>query len=117
MCSRYPTGVAAEPFEVIDVSGWDIVAEETSGAEEKYWLEQPETHVRWLFKTALVKEGHVHGEDWAEKTVAELGLLLGIPCARIELAEFRGRVGCISEDLRPVRFELQHGHAAPVWFV
>ena len=100
--------MATEPFQVVDVSGWDVIADETSGAEEKYWL-QDRTNTRWLFKPATVKEGHVHGEDWAEKIVAELGRLLGIPCARIELAEFRGQRGCISADLRPATFELQPG--------
>lgn len=97
-----------EPFSILDVSDWDIVADETSGAEEKYWLQEP-AGTRWLFKPVTVKQEHVHGEDWAEKVVAELGCLLGIPCARIELAEFRGRPGCISADLRPVMFELQPG--------
>jgi hypothetical protein len=74
------------PFPVIDVSRWDIVADETSGAEEKYWLEEPETGVHWLFKNVTIKDGHVHGEDWAEKAVSHLAGLLGVPCARIELA-------------------------------
>jgi hypothetical protein len=100
--------VPDEPFSILDVSDWDIVADETSGAEEKYWLQEP-AGTRWLFKPVTVKQEHVHGEDWAEKVVAELGCLLGIPCARIELAEFRGRPGCISADLRPVTFELQPG--------
>lgn len=101
--------MAVEPFKVIDVSGWDVVDHETSGAEEKYWLQEPATDVRWLFKAVTIKDGHVHGEDWAEKVVGEVGGLLGIPCARIELAVFRGQLGCISADLRPASYELQHG--------
>ncbi|MGH3282775.1 MAG: hypothetical protein ACRDNW_27105, partial [Trebonia sp.] len=97
-----------EPFPVLDVSEWDIVADETSGAEEKYWL-QESAGLLWLFKPVTVKEGHVHGEDWAEKVVSELGCLLGIPCARIELAVFHGRTGSISANLRPEAFELQPG--------
>lgn len=98
-----------EPFPIVDVSGWEIVAYETSGVEEKYWLQEPETHDRWLFKTVTVKGDHVHGEDWAEKAVSEAAGLLGVPCARIELAEMRGTRGCISADLRPASHELQHG--------
>jgi hypothetical protein len=100
--------VPYKPFSILDASDWDIVADETSGAEEKYWLQEP-AGTRWLFKPVTVKQGHVHGEDWAEKVVAELGCLLGIPCARVELAEFHGRSGCISADLRPGTFELQPG--------
>jgi hypothetical protein len=100
--------VSDEPFSIFDVSDWDVVSDETSGAEEKYWLQEP-SGLLWLFKPVTVKEGHVHGEDWAEKAVSELGRLLGIPCARIELAEFRGQTGCISANLRPETFELQPG--------
>jgi hypothetical protein len=100
--------VSDEPFSILDVSDWDIVSDETSGAEEKYWLQEPAGPL-WLFKPVTVKQGHVHGEDWAEKVVSELGRLLGIPCARIELAEFRGQTGCISANLRPLTFELQPG--------
>jgi hypothetical protein len=54
----------AEPqFPVIDVTAWEITSEETSGAEAKFWLEQPATEVRWLFKSVTVKDGHIHGED------------------------------------------------------
>jgi len=96
-------------FPVIDISGWEVVADETSGAEAKYWLVKPGTEERWLFKSVTIKQGHVHGEDWAEKAVAHLAGMLGVPCARIEMAEFRGARGCISADLRPHGHELQPG--------
>ena len=98
-----------EQFPVLDVSNWEIIADETAGAEEKYWLQEPGTSTLWLFKSVTVKQGHVHGEDWAEKATAQLAALLGIPCANIELAEFHGALGCISADLRPPLHELQHG--------
>lgn len=98
----------ATPYPVLDVSGWDIIADETSGAEEKYWLQEPVTEIRWLFKATTIKD-HVYGEDWAEKCVSELAGLLGIPCARIELATRAGKRGCISADLRPPQYELHHG--------
>jgi len=31
----------------------------------------PGTTRRWLFKSVTVKQGHIHGEDWAEKAVAQ----------------------------------------------
>ena len=98
-----------DPFSIVDVSGWDIVADETSGVEEKFWLQQPGTRLRWLFKATTIKNGHVHGEDWAEKVVSHLAELMGVPCARIELAVLRGQAGLISADLRPASHELQHG--------
>ena len=102
-------GVSDVSFPVIDVSEWDIVADETSGNEAKYWLLHPETGARWLFKTVTIKDGHVHGEDWAEKAVAHLAGLLAVPCANLEMAEFQGNQGCISADLRPAGHELQPG--------
>lgn len=101
--------MSADPFPLIDVTDWDVVADETSGAEEKYWLQEPGTGVRWLCKATAVKDGHVYGEDWAEKAVAELAKMLGVPSARIELASRDGKRGCISADLRPPEYELQHG--------
>jgi hypothetical protein len=101
--------VSELPFPVIDVSDWPIIADETSGAETKYWLLKPGSDERWLFKTVTIKQGHVHGEDWAEKVVAHLAGMLTIPCAEIEMAEFRGDSGCISADLRPPGHELQPG--------
>ena len=38
-----------EQFPVLDVSDWEIIADETVGAEEKYWLQEPGTTKRWLF--------------------------------------------------------------------
>ena len=98
-----------ERFPILDVGGWDVVADETAGAEEKYWLQEPGADELWLFKSVTVRQGHVHGEDWAEKAVAHLADLLGVPCARIELAELRGKAGCIGRDLRPPQYDLQHG--------
>lgn len=98
-----------EPFPVVDVSNWEVVDIETSGAEEKYWLAKPDDDQRWLFKSVTIKEGIVHGEDWAEKAVAHLATLLGIPCARIEMATRDNVPGCIGADLRPKPYQLQPG--------
>jgi hypothetical protein len=45
----------------------------------------------------------------AEKAVAHLAGLLGVPCARIKLAAMRRSRGLISADLCPRFYELQHG--------
>jgi hypothetical protein len=85
-----------------------VIQDETSGTEEKYWLRDPDGQ-RWLFKAVRIRGNHVHGEDWAEKAVAHLARMLGVPCARIELAEMHGSQGLISGDLCPETDELQHG--------
>lgn len=96
-------------FPILDVSDWMVAVNETVGVEAKYWVEEPETCTRWLFKSVTVKNGHIHGEDWAEKAVAGLAKLLGVPSARIELAMRCEQRGCIGADLRPSGHELQHG--------
>jgi hypothetical protein len=101
--------VYGEPFDQLDVSSWEVVRVETSGRDEKYWLRDPNTGEDWLFKAVTVKQGHVHGEDWAEKAVSHLADLVGIPHARIELTR-RGELnGLIALNLRPRLFELQEG--------
>jgi hypothetical protein len=97
------------PFPVIDVTTWEITDEETSGAEAKFWLEEPGTQLRWLLKSVTVKAGHVHGEDWAEKAASHLASLLDIPCARVELAVRGESPGCISASLRPGSYQMQPG--------
>jgi hypothetical protein len=101
--------VPEDPFPIIDVSSWEVVDIETSGAEEKYWLAKPGTGERWLFKSITIKGKIRNGEDWAEKSVAHLGALLGIPCAVIEMATRNGAPGCVGADLRPASYQLQPG--------
>jgi hypothetical protein len=98
---------------VLDVSGWPVTAEEPAGADEKIWLTDPGTQERWLFKPVTVKSGHTHGEDWAEKVGTELGALLGIPCAQVEMAVRDGAPGALSLNLRPNGYEL-HSGAVPL---
>ena len=98
-----------EAFPRIDVTTWPVVTDETSGVEEKMWLEEPGTETRWLYKSVTSDGGYICGEDWAEKVVAELGAQLAVPCARVELAQNEGRRGSISENLRPAAYEMQHG--------
>lgn len=101
--------MVSEPFEVVDVSGWEIVDEETGGAEEKTWVQSPQTGEHWLFKPVTVKDGRTYGDDWAEKATSELGAMLGLPCARVELARRHSQEGVISLNLRPRGYDLQEG--------
>jgi hypothetical protein len=103
--------VPGEQFDRIDVTAWDVDRDETSGVEEKMWLFKPGTDPRisWLFKSVTVDDEYVCGEDWAEKAAAEIGQLLGVSCARVEMAVRNGRNGSISEDLRSKNYEMQHG--------
>jgi hypothetical protein len=94
-------------FRVVDVSDWELVENEVLGANPKIWLRSPgsgrDRQGDWLFKPVVVpaSTGHPQGEDWAEKIVSELGGLLGVPCAAVELASRGGVRGSISRNVVP----------------
>ena len=102
-------------FDVLDVSTWEVANPETIGREAKIWLRQPggernsrERH--WLFKPVVVPaNGRAQGEDWAEKIVDELGRLLGIPCADVELAVRDDVAGSLSRNVAPDGWDLVLG--------
>lgn len=101
----------AEPFTRIDTTLWEVDRDETSGVEEKMWLAMPGggATASYLFKSVTVSETHACDEDLAEKAAAEIGRLLGVPCAHVELAIRNCSRGSISADLCPRGSELQHG--------
>lgn len=98
-----------DPFTVLDVSDWPVAALEPGGTDEKVWLDVPDANSRALFKPNRSRVGSEQGEDWPEKLASELATTLGLPAARIDLAERKGRRGCLSHDIVPVRWELQPG--------
>lgn len=65
---------------------------EQLGSKPKFWVTLGGE--RWLFKEARENTG----EDWAEKVAAELAFAMRIPVARVELAEYGLRRGCISRS-------------------
>ena len=93
------------------MTSWAVDRDETSGVEEKMWLFKPRSNppVSWLFKSVTADGKYVCGEDWAENAAAEVGQLLGVPCAKVEMAARNGRNGSVSEDLRFKNHEMQHG--------
>jgi hypothetical protein len=97
-----------EPFAALDANTWGPVGSESSGGDEKEWLEEPDGRL-WLFKPRTEQSGWSQGEDWAEKVASELAALLLVPAARVELAYRGGRQGSVSLSLRPPGWELQHG--------
>lgn len=77
-------------YPIIQVVPEDVIGDEGMGSKPKFWFRRDRQ--RWLFKEA--REGT--GEDWAEKVVAEVARVAGIPAATVELAESNGRRGCAS---------------------
>ena len=100
-----------QPFPVRDVSSWSVVRAETLGRDRKVWLRDPTVAADslsresdWPFKPVVVPaHGIPQGEDWAEKIVSELGRMLGVPCAEVDLA-VRGGRGFVPGEGLPIRW-------------
>lgn len=87
----------------VDVTDWEFVDREPMGTPGKEWLREPVTGHMWLFKpTPLQRDPRGNfwaGDDWAEKIVATLAKLIGIPAASVELAKRGDGIGVISRDI------------------
>lgn len=63
-----------------------------SGASEKIWLINSETNEKGLFKFPKVKDkekGIITGEYWAEKLASEIGNLIGVECAKVDIGRYK----------------------------
>lgn len=94
-------------FEVVDVSEWSVdEIDEQLGTKEKCWMRERQ----WLFKQVREGRAGVSGEDWAEKVVEQLGVLLGLPVAEVQLAVRHQRRGIISKTFVDAEGRLEHGN-------
>jgi hypothetical protein len=89
-----------EVWPVIDASRWDLAGEEPQGQRQHPWLRSEGVARTWLFKERVVEPGRPLHEDITEKIASELAGQLGIPAARVDLAQRHGARGCLVEDLR-----------------
>ena len=63
-----------------------------SGASEKVWLINPTTNKRGLFKFPKLKDkenGIITGEFWAEKLATEIGKLINVECAKVDIGTYK----------------------------
>ena len=99
-----------EPFAVFQITDSMIVQDEPMGSKEKFWCQLPPElgDGRWLFKEPRQQEENI--EHLAEKIAHEVASLIQLPCARVELAEFKGVRGSISLDVRSAGDVLVHGN-------
>ena len=74
-----------DPYAVVDIvdPGDDP---ETRGSRTKFWVRFVGEAGRWLLK--FPRPGT--GEHWAEKAACEIGHLIGVECAQVELARYFG---------------------------
>lgn len=77
-------------YNVVDIPPDAREDTEQLGSKPKFWVTL--AGQRWLFKEARPNTG----EDWAEKAAAELARELQTTAARVEMAPYCGRPGCIS---------------------
>ena len=70
---------------------------EQLGSKPKFWVLLGER--RWLFKEARPDTG----EDWAEKAANSAAASIGVRAAIVDLADYRGRRGCLSLNFVDVK--------------
>ena len=79
-------------FEVKNFDDWieDKDSKFGSGASEKIWLMDPVTRGKGLFKFPKVKtDGSITGEYWAEKLATEIGKLIDVQCAKVDIGTYK----------------------------
>ena len=95
-------------YRILQIDSKDQIQTEGMGSKAKSWFLVPEeNNSDWLFKRSQ-REGS--GEHWAEKIASEVAGLLGVPHARVELAEHQGNRGSITENIVPYNWDLIHGN-------
>ena len=61
-----------------------------SGASEKIWLINPDTNEKGLFKFPKIRNDRtITGEYWAEKLATEIGKLINVECAKVDIGTYK----------------------------
>ena len=85
----------SEPYRIVEVKPESSIdKEEAMGTKEKFWYWDSDSKRDWLFKYPRPNTG----EHWAEKIAAEVADAAGIRHAKVELAQFQGSRGSITES-------------------
>ena len=95
----------SKPYRIVHVEDDASQAVEAMGTKPKFWYFDQELG-RALYKQRRPGTG----EDWAEKIAAELAGLLGLPHARVELAEWLDTKGIVTPTFVPEGGALVHGN-------
>jgi hypothetical protein len=102
--------MSQKPFPIFQITEDMILQDEPMGSKDKIWCHLPPElgNGRWLFKTPRQQTENI--EHLAEKIAQEVAVLLELPSARVELAEFGEVRGSISLDVRSPGDVLVHGN-------
>ena len=105
-----PRVTASGLFPIVSITDAMILQEEPMGSKDKFWCQLPEEagSGRWLFKQP--RNDREKMEHLAEKFAQEFAAIIGVPCARIELAEYNAIRGTISLDVQKAGQVLVHGN-------
>lgn len=97
-------------FPIIQLTEASVLYDEPMGTKDKFWCQVPGESGggHWLFKQPRQQQENI--EHLAEKIACELAGLVQVPCARVELAEYKGVRGSISLDIRSAGEALVHGN-------
>lgn len=79
---------------------------EEMGTRKKFWYSKPDNETNWLFKYPRPNTG----EHWAEKIAAEVAAVIGTTHAKVELAQFKGERGSVTESFALGDGTLYHGN-------
>jgi len=111
-------------YDVVDVTDWPVLSQESGGADAKDWITPPELangesrEQWWLYKPVkLGVRGATTGQpstyrrhdDEAERIACALAQLVGVPSADVELARNSEREGIISRNVTPDGWSIQGG--------
>jgi hypothetical protein len=99
-------------FDVVDVSDWLVVGQESEGADPKQWLARRSDDMElWLYKPSKfgLETSYRRYDDVAERLASALAEDLGVPAARVEFAARGTDEGIISLNVRPAVWELHSG--------
>jgi hypothetical protein len=99
----------SETWPIVDVSAWTFAGVETQGRQAHDWLSYKSRDRTWLFKPLRPQRNRPLGEHITERLASELARVMGIPSARVDLAYRDGVLGCIVEDVRWSKGDIQAG--------
>ncbi len=103
----------ADPYRIVEVKPEWVIDWEDMGTKTKFWYRDPDDDANWLFKYPRPNTG----EHWAEKIAAEVASVLGIRHAKVELAQFEGDYGSVTESFARSGRALYHGNQMLKWIV
>ena len=89
--------MAQERYPVVPVR-LPAEAPELIGGRQKYWITGHTGSNLWLLKFPRLGTG----EHWAEKVTAEIGRMIGVNCANVELARYVGPIAELGQSAAQV---------------